>query len=170
MQKKIKAGTSIFLSANNNPSLKTGHMSSETAPYPCALSSTYTLASTSTFPCGSWLCRHNGTLWKAGQGATQQKLSPVLLPFHKGSVSKVHSLHSHGDRNAMKKTQLWGVSGRAEGQHWVWYLSLEQTTQKMRCLVDGIWSQLTLFLHSFLWVLLPLAFGVGWLVGWLVCL
>lgn len=80
LRKKIKAWTSIFPSANNNSSFKTRDMSSKTAPYPCALSSTYTLASTSTFPCGYWLCWHHCTRWKAGQ-APHSKNS-VSSSFH----------------------------------------------------------------------------------------
>lgn len=106
MQKKFRARTSIFPAVNNNPRFKTRDASSRAAPHPCALSSLQDLAATSLSRCGYQRCWHHSTWRKAVQVPYSKKLSPVLLSFPKGTISKVQSFQSQED---ITKKHSWQV-------------------------------------------------------------
>lgn len=87
-RKKTKAWTSIFSSANNNPSFKTG-MHLQGLHHTRVLSPMCTPWPPSPCPSAAAVLTQQHTVERSG--TLQQKLAPVLPSCHEGTISRVRS-------------------------------------------------------------------------------
>lgn len=123
-QKKIKAWTSIFPPANNNPSFKTGDRSSKTGPYPCVSSHPPPVCTPWPPPprppaatSSAGIPAHPGKL----VGCHTAKFGPAPLLFHQGTIPNVHSFQSRRDAT---KNHSCGVPRGGGGRVWRVMLSM----------------------------------------------